>query len=109
VKIVLDECVPWPLARHLAGHTCTSPQRCGWGGSENGDLLRLVEAEHDLFVTSDQNLRYQQNLADRKVAILELSTNDWVTIQRDMNAIVSRIKSMRPGEFVRHNVGPADQ
>ena len=72
MKIVLDECVPWPLAKHLAGHLCTSPQRKGWGGYENGDLLKLAEQEFDLFVTFDQNLRNQQNLSDRKIAILEL-------------------------------------
>jgi hypothetical protein len=76
VRIILDECVPWPLAKHLTGHTCTSPQRTGWGGLENGELLRMAEKEHDLFITSDQNLRYQQNLTDRRTAILELSTND---------------------------------
>lgn len=57
MRIILDECIPWPLAKHLADHTCTSPQRCGWGGFENGDLLRWAEEENDLFITSDQNLR----------------------------------------------------
>ncbi len=106
MRIVLDECVPWPLAKHLTGHTCTSPQRSGWGGFENGDLLRLAEEKHDLFVTSDQNLRYQQNLANRKIAILELSTNDWATIRENLAAVVARINAMRPAEFARHDVGP---
>ena len=104
MKIVLDECVPWPLAKHLKKHLCTSPQRSGWGGFENGDLLRVAEAEYDLFVTSDQNLRYQQNLAGRKIAILELSTNDWNTIQAHVANVVSRIESMKPGEFAQHRV-----
>ena len=106
MRIVLDECVLWPLAKHLTGHTCTSPQRSGWGGFENGDLLRLAEEKHDLFVTSDQNLRYQQNLANRKIAILELSTNDWATIRENLAAVVARINAMRPAEFARHDVGP---
>ena len=107
VEIVLDECVPWPLAKHLAGHLCTSPQRKGWGGYENGDLLlKLAEQEFDLFVTSDQNLRYQQNLSDRKIAILELSTNDWATIRRHLVSVVARIDAMQPGEFARYDVGP---
>jgi hypothetical protein len=106
VKIVLDECVTWPLAKHLAGHLCTSPQRKGWGGYENGDLLKLAEQEFDLFVTSDQNLRYQQNLSDRKIAILELSTNDWATIRRHLVSVVARIDAMQPGEFARYDVGP---
>ena len=106
MRIVLDECVPWPLAKHLGAHTCTSPQRSGWGGFENGDLLRVAEDEYDLFVTSDQNLRYQQNLAHRKIAILELSTNDWATIKLHIDEVVARIESMQPGEFARHEVGP---
>lgn len=106
MRIVLDECVPWPLAKHLADHTCTSPQRSGWGGFENGDLLRLAEAEYEFFVTSDQNLRYQQNLADRKIAILELSTNDGTTIRKNLAVVVARIDAMQPAEFARLDVGP---
>ena len=102
MKIVLDECVPWPLAKHLEKHICTSPQRSGWGGFENGDLLRLAEVDYDLFITSDQNLRYQQNLAGRKIAILELSTNDWNTIRAHLASVVSRIESIKPGEFAQH-------
>ena len=109
MRIVLDECVPWPLAKHLVGHTCTSPQRNGWGGFENGDLLRLAGEEHDLFVTSDQNLRYQQNLADRKIAILELSTNDWATIRKNLDAVVAHINAIQPAEFVQLDVGPVGE
>jgi hypothetical protein len=65
-----------------------------------------VEQEFDLFVTSDQNLRYQQNLSDRKIAILELSTNDWATIRKNLAALVARIDAMQPGEFARYDVGP---
>lgn len=69
------------------------------------DLLQLAEEEYDLFVTSDQNLRYQQNLSNRKIAILELSTNDWATIRRHMSEIIARIDAMQPGEFAKHCVG----
>ena len=47
----------------------------GWTGIKNGDLVRLAEEQFDVFVTSDQNLRYQQNLEGRRIAIAELSTN----------------------------------
>ena len=57
-------------------------------------------------MTSDQNLRYQQNLADRKIAILELSTNDWATIRMNLDVVVARINAMRPAEFVQLDVGP---
>jgi len=62
VNILLDECVPWPMHKLVAGHQYTTAQKRGWGGSENGALLELAEGECDLFITSDQNVRYQQNL-----------------------------------------------
>ena len=74
MKILLDECVPWPMHQLLPGHECTTAQRRGWGGLKNGDLLQQAEGKFDLFITSDQNIRYQQNLAGRLIAILELST-----------------------------------
>jgi len=85
MKILLDECVPWPMHRLLTGHDCTTAQKRGWGGISNGDLLQLAETEFDLFVTSDQNIRYQQNLAHRAIAILELSTNDSTEFNRLRN------------------------
>src|SRR5229473_5209672 len=76
MRILLDECVPWPMHRLITNHSCTSVQAQGWSGTRNGDLLQRAEAEFDLFITSDQNIRYQQNLTGRRIAILELSTND---------------------------------
>lgn len=76
MKILLDECVPAPMQSLLSNHACTTVQAKGWSGIRNGDLLQRAETEFDLFITSDQNIRYQQNLAGRSIAILELSTND---------------------------------
>ena len=74
MKILLDECVPWPMHRLLSPHTVTSVQAQGWNGIRNSELLRRTKAEFDLFITSDQNIRYQQNLTGQSIAILELST-----------------------------------
>ena len=75
MKILLDECVPLPLRKLLAGHQCHTAQQMGWKSIRNGELLALAEAEFDLFITSDQGLAYQQNLRGRQIAILQLSTN----------------------------------
>lgn len=72
----------------------------GWGGIKNGDLLKLAAPEFDLFITSDQNLRYQQNLADRTIAILELSTNDWHSIRAGFQDIRMAVEKMSPSDFV---------
>ena len=101
MKILLDECVPWPMHKLLGGHDCTSTQWRGWGGIKNGDLIRLAEKEFNLFITSDQNLRYQQNLAGRDLAILELSTNDLRRILAASSDIVAAVATTGTGEY-RH-------
>lgn len=99
MKILFDECVPWPLRKLLAEHECTTAALCGWGGFKNGDLIRLAEAGFDLMITSDQNLRYQQNLSGRKIAILELSTNNLRRIQASGEAFVAVVASMKAAEY----------
>ena len=100
MKILLDECVPWPLHKLLTGNTCQSAVGCGWGGVKNGDLLRLAEPEFDLFITADQNIRYQQNLLGRKIAILELSTNNLRVIESGIDKIRSAILYISCGEYL---------
>jgi hypothetical protein len=99
MKILLDECVPWPMRKFLTDHECSTAQQHGWGGIKNGDLIRQAEKEFDLFITSDQNIRYQQNLAGRQIAILELSTNDFRRIRAAAELIRSAIAEIRPCEF----------
>jgi hypothetical protein len=101
MNILLDECVPWPQHKFLTGHTCTAAQRHGWGGIKNGELLRLAESEFDLFITSDQGIQYQQNLAARRIAILELSTNKIRRLTAAAELIRSTVTAMKAGEFRR--------
>ena len=70
MKILLDECVPRPLDQVLAGHECVTPQDRGWSGMTNGELLRRANEEFGLFITSDQNIRYQQNVGDLQISVL---------------------------------------
>ncbi len=99
MKVLLDECVPWPMRKLLVGHECTTAQQRGWGGIQNGELLRLAEGEFELFITSDHNIRYQQNLSGRRIPILQLSTNDLRRIQAAALLIQSAVAAIRPGEF----------
>ena len=105
MRILLDECVPWPMRNLLTGHECTTAQERGWSGVKNGELLRLAEGEFDLFITSDQNIRYQQNLAGRRISILELSTNDLRRILAAATEIQAAVTGIKPGEF-RHLAVP---
>ena len=101
MKILLDECVPWPMRKMLVEHECTNPYKCGWNGVTNGELLKLAENEFELFITAAQNLRYQQNLAGRRIAILELSTNDLRRILAAGPAIIEAVASIKGGEYLQ--------
>lgn len=101
MKILLDECVPWPMYRLLSQHAVTSVQAQGWSGIRNSKLLRQADAEFDLFITSDQNIRYQQNLAGQKIAILELSTNDLRRIRASASLIENAVDKIKASELQR--------
>ena len=73
MRVILDENVPIQAGQFLKGHDVTTVQREGWAGIENGDLLNLVDGAFDVMVLADKNLRYQQNLAARRIAFVELS------------------------------------
>ena len=73
MKILLDGCVPWPMHKLFASHSCTSVQAEGWSGIRNSELLKRVEGDFDLLITADQNIIYQQNLSAGTISILELS------------------------------------
>lgn len=99
MKVLLDECVPVPLWRHLGSHEVEHTIRRGWQHVKNGELLKLAEAEFDLFITSDKNLGYQQNIQSRRIAILVLWTNDWPKLLARISDIVAAVNAMQPGEF----------
>jgi predicted nuclease of predicted toxin-antitoxin system len=101
VKVLVDECVPLKLVRLLTGHTFSTVQQKDWDGFTNGKLLALAEPVFDLFLTSDRNLRYQQNLKGRKIAILLLSTNHWPTMKKQVPLVQTALDKIRPKEFLR--------
>lgn len=62
MNVLVDECVPKPLLKRMRGHTLRTAQDMGWASTKNGKLLALAGQEFDVFLTADQNVRYQQNL-----------------------------------------------
>ena len=81
MTIILDENLPRGLLRILASHRVTTVQKVGYAGVENGELLAKLEGVYDVFLTADKNLRYQQNLAGRQLAVVELPTNRWPVLR----------------------------
>ena len=103
MNVLLDACVPRPLRKFLPDHTVRTAQEMGWGQLKNGALLQAVEPQFDAFLHSDQNLKYQQNIAGRKLAILVLSTNDWPTIRTKTDEIAAKVAELKPGDFIELN------
>ena len=104
MKVLIDECAPRALKYTLAahGHECLTVQEAGWSGKENGELLALAEVEFDVLVTLDTNLRYQQNLAGRKISIVVLRarSNRLTHISPFFPACVKAVDVIKPGDIV---------
>ena len=101
MRILFDQGTPVPLRRYLAGHHVLTAFEQGWGALQNGELLRTAEADgFEAIVTTDQNLRYQQNLAERRLAILVLRTTDWRLIRQHTDYVVAAVDNLVSGDYV---------
>lgn len=99
MKILFDHGTPAPLRRHLRGHVVDRSAEKGWELLENGELIRKAEEEgYDVIVTTDQNMRYQQNLADMGLAIVVLTATAWPRVQHHVDEIRIAVEEVRPGE-----------
>ena len=99
MKILLDEHLPRFLVTALAEHEVQTTQAMGWGGVSNGDLLAKAEGEFEIFISADKNLRYQQNLTGRTLAILELPTNRMPVLQGMLPEIKRCLDELDPGGY----------
>jgi predicted nuclease of predicted toxin-antitoxin system len=103
VRILLDENLPADLAAELAGHEVATVTRLGWQGIKNRELLRRAQGRFDVLVTMDRNLEFQQNIAGFEVTILVLlaPSNRMVHLRPLVPAILTTLKTVRPGELRR--------
>ena len=100
MRILFDQGTPAPLRQLLSAHGVSTAYEMGWSELENGDLLAAAEAGFDVLVTTDKNLRYQQDLTGRNLAILVLPTTSWPKIRAHAQRVVTSIDALRPGEIV---------
>jgi hypothetical protein len=101
VRVLLDESVPVQVGNALPDHSVVTVVEMGWRGISNGELLDRAEAERfDLVIVADKNLRHQQNLAKRRIAILELWTNHRPTLEQHFVRIRDRVQSTLSGQYI---------
>lgn len=105
MKVLFDVNAPAPLRRYLKGFEVVLAVELNWEGLENGELLDAAEnAGFDVLVTCDQNLPYQQNFTDRKIAVVILSTNHWQRIRPEAARIATAVEFVQRGQVVRVEV-----
>ena len=99
-RILLDENVPVGVAKLLSAHHVRHVHEEGWTGISNGGLILAAEqANFTVLVTADQNLAYQQNIAGRRLALIVLPSNNWRSIQNNIDRILACIDRAREGTF----------
>jgi hypothetical protein len=88
MKLSLDESVPVGVRDSLAGHCVATVPEMGWAGLGNRALLMGAEqGGFDVVITGDQNMVYQRNLSDRRIALVVMSTNHWLTIKTPLHLV----------------------
>lgn len=100
MKILFDQGTPVPLRRYLPEHTIDTAYERGWSVLSNGDLLTMAEQEnYELLITTDRNLRYQQNLASRQIAIVVLMSTSWPRIELQTDRVKSVVNAIKAGDY----------
>ncbi len=103
--ILFDHVTPAGVARFLKGHAVTKAKDRGWDKLTNGDLLAQAErAGFDVLLTADKNMRYQQNLAGRRIAIVVLSTPQWPLVKLHLDKIAAVVDAATPGSFAEVDI-----
>ena len=100
MKILLDECTPRVVKKRLPQLDIRTTQEMGWAGRKNGDLLAAAESQFDVFITTDKNLRHQQNLSGRRLAVVLLPSNQVPIVEALIPALEEALKITQVGDFV---------
>ena len=98
--VLFDHGTPRSIARALQGHTVVEAMARGWDRLSNGELLRVAEeAGFDVLLTTDKNIRYQQNLRGRRIAIVVLGNPQRPAVHRYIDRVVVAVDAATPGSY----------
>ena len=108
MRILIDECLPRALKRHLPGHECRTVQEMGWSGKKNSELLSIAEREFDVLVTVDQGIEHQQNPAKRTIALIVVqpASNQIKDLVPLAPAVLDALRGIQPGSLTRVKLRP---
>jgi hypothetical protein len=98
--ILFDQATPVPIRPYLEGHTVRTAAQQGWDKLRNGDLLTAAEqAGFDILLTTDKNMRYQQNHAGRKIGIVVLGQQQWPRLRPHIQRVIEAVNAATPGSY----------
>ena len=100
MKIIIDECVPSIVKKRLPEREIMTVQEMGWAGIKNGELLILADAKFQVFITSDKNLRYQQNLEERNISVILLPSNQVPVVEKLLPRLDKILDSIQLKDFI---------
>lgn len=100
MKILLDECVPKMIKKRLPQFDISTVQEMNWSGIKNGKLIQLAEVSFDVFISSDQNLKYQQNLENRMLAFIILPSNQLPIVEKLLPQIEIALGKILKTDFI---------
>jgi hypothetical protein len=100
VRVLFDQGTPVPLRKYFSEHDVVTAFEAGWSELSNGELLAQAEEHFDVLVTTDKQLRYQQNLTDRRIAIVVLPHASWLKLEPRADTIAAAVRATQPGSYV---------
>ncbi len=105
--ILFDHGTPAPLSSFLKGHTVKKAKDLGWDELSNGELLRVAEeAGFEILITTDKNIRYQQNLSGRKISLIVLGNAQWPILRPWAEHVVIAVNTVTPGTYTEVAIPP---
>ena len=100
MRVLLDNGAPRGVAAFLTGHVVEEARAHGWEKLANGELIVAAEGTgFEVLVTTDKNIRYQQNLKDRKIALVVLGNSQWPMVKLVSAAIAAAVDAAKPGTY----------
>lgn len=100
MRVLFDQATPVPIRSYLIGHEVRTTAQQGWDTLQNGELLLAAEAAgFEVLLTTDKNMRYQQNLAGRKIAVVVLGLQQWPSLQPHVQFVVEAVNAAAPGSY----------
>ena len=103
--ILFDNGTPAPLRYALKGHVVVEAIERGWDRLLNGELIATAESSgFELLLTTDKNIRYQQNLKGRKIAFVVIGNQQWPTLRRYVDRVVAAVNAATPGSYTEVDI-----